>query len=62
MKAVSLKLQFYRAHGKKWQNFYLLLIYFFPNESFFTFNTVFCINNKVVILKQNKKTKYELIS
>lgn len=48
--------------GKKWQNFYLLLIYFFPNESFFTFNTVFYINNKVVILKQNKKTKYELIS
>ena len=56
MKAVLLKLQFCRAHGKQWQNFYLLLIYFFPNESFFTFNTVFYINNKAVILKQNKKT------
>ena len=35
----------------------LLLIYFFPNEPFITFNTVFYINNKAVILKQNKKTK-----
>lgn len=35
----------------------LLLIYFFPNESFYTFNTVFYINNKAVVLKQNKNTK-----